>query len=206
MLTIAEHVDLFRSYYPAPRAAADVIAAAGLGGLERRRAGQLSGGQRQRLYFALALCGDPELVVLDEPTTGLDVESRRKFWGVIGDLAAGGTTILFATHLLEEADALATRIVIIDHGRIVRDGTPAEVKALAGGKTIRVRADLDPVVVGSWPGVSRVERVGARWEIVAADAEGVLRRLLTGTSHVEEITVEERALETAFLDLVKENN
>ena len=206
MLTVAELVELFSSYYPAPRAAADVIAAAGLGGLERRRAGQLSGGQRQRLYFALALCGDPELVVLDEPTTGLDVESRRKFWGVIGDLAAGGTTILFATHLLEEADALATRIVIIDHGRIVRDGTPAEVKALAGGKTIRVRADLDPAVVGSWPGVSRVERVGARWEIVTTDAEGVLRRLFAGTAHVEEITVEERALETAFLDLVKENN
>jgi ABC-2 type transport system ATP-binding protein len=206
MLTVAELVELFSSYYPAPRAAADVIAAAGLGGLERRRAGQLSGGQRQRLYFALALCGDPELVVLDEPTTGLDVESRRKFWGVIGDLAAGGTTILFATHLLEEADALATRIVIIDHGRIVRDGTPAEVKARAGGKTIRVRADLDPAVVGSWPGVSRVERVGARWEIVTTDGEGVLRRLFAGTAHVEEITVEERALETAFLDLVKENN
>jgi len=205
MLTVGELVDLFRSYYPAPRPAADVIGAAGLSGLERRRAGQLSGGQRQRLYFALALCGDPELVVLDEPTTGLDVESRRRFWTVISELAAHGTTILFATHLLEEADALATRIVVVDHGRIVRDGTPAEIKAQAGGKTIRVRGDIEPNDISSWPGVVRVEKVGARYEIVATDAEGVLRRLFAETANVEEITVEERALETAFLDLVKEN-
>ena len=204
MLSVAELVELFSSYYPRPRRAAEVIDAAGLAGLEGRRAGRLSGGQRQRLMFALALCGDPELVVLDEPTTGLDVESRRHFWDVITELARHGTTVLFATHLLEEADALATRIVVINHGQIVRDGTPAQVKAQAGGKTIRVRADLDPAVVATWPGVVRVERTGSRLEIVAVDAEAVLGRLFGGATHVEEVTVEERALETAFLDLVKE--
>ena len=205
MLTVAELVELFSSYYPRPRRAAEVIGAAGLAGLEGRRAGRLSGGQRQRLFFALALCGDPDLVVLDEPTTGLDVESRRHFWDVITELARRGTTVLFATHLLEEADALATRIVVINHGQIVRDGTPAQVKAQAGGKTIHVRADLDPDVVAGWPGVVRVERTGSRLEIVAVDAEAVLGRLFGGATHVEEVTVEERALETAFLDLVKES-
>ena len=204
MLTVGELVELFSSYYPHPRRAAEVIGAAGLAGLEDRRAGKLSGGQRQRLFFALALVGNPELVVLDEPTTGLDVESRRHFWDVVTELAARGTTVLFATHLLEEADALATRIVVINHGQLVRDGTPAQVKAQAGGKTIRVRADLDPSVVATWPGVMRVERTGSRLEIVAADAEAVLQRLFNGATHVEEVTVEERALETAFLDLVKE--
>ena len=204
MLTVAELVELFSSYYPHPRRAAEVIAAAGLTGLEGQRAGRLSGGQRQRLFFALALCGDPELVILDEPTTGLDVESRRHFWDVITDLAVRGTTVLFATHLLEEADALATRIVVINHGRIVRDGTPAEVKARAGGKTIHVRADLDPTIVASWPGVVRAERTGSRLEIVATDAEAVLGRLFGGATHVEEVTVEERSLETAFLDLTTE--
>ena len=204
MLSVAELVELFSSYYPHPRRAAEVIDAAGLAGLEGRRAGRLSGGQRQRLFFALALCGDPELVILDEPTTGLDVESRHHFWDVVTELARNGTTVLFATHLLEEADALATRIVVINHGRIVRDGTPAQVKAQAGGKTIRVRADLDPADVARWPGVIRVERTGSRLEIVAVDAEAILGRLFGGATHVEEVTVEERALETAFLDLVKE--
>jgi ABC-2 type transport system ATP-binding protein len=204
MLTVAELVALFSSYYPHPRRSADVIAAAGLEGLENCRAGRLSGGQRQRLFFALALCGDPELVVLDEPTTGLDVESRRHFWDVVTELARRGVTVLFATHLLEEADALATRIVVINHGQVVRDGTPAQVKAQAGGKTIHVRADLDPAVVATWPGVVRVERTGSRLEIVAADAEAVLQRLFNGATRIEEVTVEERALETAFLDLVKE--
>jgi len=203
-LTVAELVALFGSYYPSARDAADVIAAAGLEGLERRRSRELSGGQRQRLLFALALGGDPELVVLDEPTTGLDVESRRRFWEVITGLAARGTTVLFATHLLDEADALARRVVVLSDGRIVADGTPAEVKARAGGKTIRVRADLDPEDVAAWPGVVRASRVGSGLEILAIDADPVMRRLFASTSRVDEVTVEERSLETAFLDIVKE--
>jgi ABC-2 type transport system ATP-binding protein len=203
-LTVAELVGLFGSYYPRPRPADEVIAAAGLEGLQARRAGQLSGGQRQRLYFALALCGDPELVVLDEPTTGLDVESRRRFWDVIRNLAARGTTVLFATHLLDEADALARRIVVLANGRIVRDGTPAEIKARAGGKTIRIRSDIEPSVIAGWPGVLTAARVGSSVEIVSADAEAVMRRVFATTSRVDEFTVEERTLETAFLDVVKE--
>jgi ABC-2 type transport system ATP-binding protein len=203
-LTVGELLDLFRGYYPAPRERADLLEATGLDGLADRRVGRLSGGQRQRLYFALALAGDPELIFLDEPTTGLDVESRRRFWDVIGDLAARGTTVLFATHLLEEADALATRIVVVDHGRVIRDGTPAEVKASAAGATIRLRSDVDPADVATWPGVARVTPNGARLEIVAARPEEILRRLFASGVAVDEITVEERALETAFLNLTSE--
>jgi ABC-2 type transport system ATP-binding protein len=205
-LTVAELVDLFRGYYPAPRPRAELLALAGLEEVSGRRVRTLSGGQRQRLYVALALAGDPEIVFLDEPTTGMDVESRRRFWDVIGSLAAEGRTILFATHLLEEADALATRIVVIDRGRVVRDGTPAEVKAGAGGATIRLRADVDPDLVATWPGVLRVGRAGARLEIVAREPQEVLRRLFATGIHVDEIAVEEHALETAFLDLTAQES
>jgi ABC-2 type transport system ATP-binding protein len=200
-LTIAETIDLFRGYYPAPRARADLLAVAGLLDVAKRRVGRLSGGQRQRLYFALALAGDPDLIFLDEPTTGLDVESRRRFWETVAALAASGTTVLFATHLLEEADALATRIVVIDRGRIVRDGTPAEIKAMASGATIRLRSEIAADVVAAWPGVIRAGRNGARLEIVSARPEEVLRRVFASGVPVDEIAVEERALETAFLDL-----
>jgi ABC-2 type transport system ATP-binding protein len=202
MLTIDELVDLFRGYYPRPLSRAEVIEAAGLADLADRRAGALSGGQRQRLYFALALAGDPDLVFLDEPTTGMDVESRRRFWDVIRGLAARGTTVVFATHLLEEADALATRIVVFDHGRVVIEGTPAEIKSHAGGATIRVRADLDPAVVAAWPDVVRVGNDGSRVEIVARRPAEVLRRLFApGFASIDDITIEEHALETAFLGL-----
>lgn len=200
-LTVAEIVDLFRGYYPAPRPRAELLAHAGLEEVAGRRVRTLSGGQRQRLYVALALAGDPEIVFLDEPTTGMDVDSRRRFWDVVGSLAAEGRTILFATHLLEEADALATRIVVINRGRVVRDGTPAEIKSCAGGATIRLRADVEPGVLAAWPGVLRVGRVGARLEVVAREPQEVLRRLFASGIHFDEIAVEEHALETAFLDL-----
>jgi ABC-2 type transport system ATP-binding protein len=200
-LTVAELIDLFRGYYPAPRPRPDLLAVAGLEEVADRRVRSLSGGQRQRLYVALALAGNPEVVFLDEPTTGMDVESRRRFWDVIGALAAEGRTVIFATHLLEEADALATRIVVIDRGLVIRDGTPAEIKARAGGATIRLRADVDADVLAGWPGVLRVGHAGARLEIVAREPQDVLRRLFASGAVVDEISVEEHALETAFLDL-----
>ena len=205
MLTVRELVELFGGYYPRPRPTAEVLVAAGLDNLADRRAGALSGGQRQRLYFALSLVGNPELVFLDEPTTGMDVESRRRFWDIVRDLALRGTTVIFATHLLEEADALATRIVVIDRGRVVRSGTPAEIKALAGGATIRVRTDAAAADVATWPTVLRASREGSRLEIVARRPEAVLRALFTGPYAVDEVTVQEHALETAFLELTKES-
>src|SRR6185437_813849 len=120
-LRVSEHIDLFRTYYPNPMPTAEIFAAAGLDGLGDRKFGDLSGGQRQRVLFALAICGDPDMLFLDEPTLGFDVETRRSFWEQIRAFVSRGRTILLTTHYMEEADALADRIVVIDHGSIIAD-------------------------------------------------------------------------------------
>lgn len=127
-LRVREHIDLFSSYYPNPMPMAEVIAAAGLGGLERRNYGELSGGQQKRVLFALGICGNPDLLVLDEPSTGLDVESRRALWKQIRAFVDRGRAVLLTTHYLAEAEALADRVVVVDKGLKVKEGTPAEIK------------------------------------------------------------------------------
>src|SRR5436309_2061340 len=136
VLTVRELVDLFRSYYPAPIPARDAIAIAGLEQKANSAAGTLSGGERKRLYFALAICGDPEALFLDEPSVGLDVESRRALLGTVRALAQQGKTILLTTHYLEEADQLAERIVVIDRGVVIADTTPRDIKASVPSKRI----------------------------------------------------------------------
>jgi len=128
-LTVREHVELFSSYYEKPLPVAETIAAAGLKGIENRLYGDLSGGQKQRVLFALAICGNPDLLFLDEPTVGLDVEARRALWARIRAFVARGGSVLLTTHYLDEADALAHRIVVIDQGKVIAAGTPAEIKA-----------------------------------------------------------------------------
>ena len=128
-LKVREHIELFSSYYEKPLPIAETIAAAGLGGIENRLFGALSGGQKQRVLFALAICGNPDLLFLDEPTVGLDVESRRTLWAHIRGFVKRGGSVLLTTHYLEEADALAHRVAVIDRGRIAVEGTPAEIKA-----------------------------------------------------------------------------
>ena len=123
-LRVREHLQLFSSYYPQPRPLDELLAVAGLEGLEEKQFGTLSGGQKQRMLFALALCGDPDLICLDEPTLGMDVEARRAMWEQVRRLAARGKTILLTTHYLEEADALASRIVVIQKGKVIAEGTP----------------------------------------------------------------------------------
>jgi ABC-2 type transport system ATP-binding protein len=127
-LRVREHIDLFSSYYPNPRPIDEVIEAAGLQGLEKRKFGQLSGGQQKRVLFALALCGNPDLLVLDEPTVGLDVEARRALWKQIRAFIAGGRSVLLTTHYLAEAEALANRVVVIHKGVVMAEGTPQEIK------------------------------------------------------------------------------
>jgi ABC-2 type transport system ATP-binding protein len=128
-LRVNEHIELFSSYYPKPLPLAETIAAAGLQGLENRLFGELSGGQKQRVLFALALCGNPSLLFLDEPTVGLDVTARRGLWDRIRWFVAQGGSVLLTTHYLDEADALANRVAVINGGRIIAEGTPAEIKA-----------------------------------------------------------------------------
>src|SRR4051794_3481398 len=136
-LTVAETVRLTATLFSQTRPVAEVLQRAGISDIADRMVGKCSGGQQQRLRFAMALLPDPELLVLDEPTTGMDVEGRRDFWAAIRQDAGRGRTVLFATHYLEEADAYADRIVLVRHGRIVADGTASEIKAMAAGRTVR---------------------------------------------------------------------
>jgi ABC-2 type transport system ATP-binding protein len=200
-LKVREHIHLISSYYPHPLPPDDVLTTAGLAGLAERLFGKLSGGQRQRLLFALALCGDPDVLFLDEPTVGLDVESRRVFWSVIQEKAARGKSVLLTTHYLEEADALATRIVLISRGRIVAEGTPAEVKARAANRKVRCRTTLSLAEVAALPGVRGARRDGELTELLAADAEAVIRELLGRDPGLAALEVRGADLEEAFLAL-----
>ncbi len=139
LLTVTDLVRLFSSYYPRRLPIDDVIARAGLTEVAGKRFGNLSGGQQQRVYYALALCGDPEVLFLDEPTVGLDVEGRRAFLAGLKEWQRSGRTIVLTTHYLEEADELAERIVVIDHGTVIADASPAEIKGRVAGKKIRIR-------------------------------------------------------------------
>src|SRR5215472_15799043 len=141
-LRVREHIDLFSTYYERPMASSEVLSVAGLENLKNRKFGDLSGGQKQRVLFALAICGNPDLLFLDEPTVGLDVEARRGFWEQIRKLVALGKTVLLTTHYLEEADALADRIVVINKGSVVAEGTPETIKATTAGKRIRCVTQL----------------------------------------------------------------
>ena len=188
---------------------ADVPAAlrrAGIAEIADRRVGKCSGGEQQRLRFAMALLSDPELLILDEPTTGMDVEGRREFWGSIRHDADRGRTVLFATHYLEEADAYADRIVLIRKGEIVADGTSAQVKSLASGRTVRATLPgATEQALRAVPGADSIEIRGETVLIHSGDADKVARYLLTETgAHDLEIT--SRGLEEAFLALTGDDD
>ncbi|HZR59224.1 MAG TPA: ABC transporter ATP-binding protein [Terriglobales bacterium] len=163
-LRVREHIRLFSSYYPKPLELSDVLAAAGLEDIKNRPFGELSGGQKQRVLFALAICGDPDLVFLDEPTVGLDVEARRLLWNEIRKLIARGKTVLLTTHYLQEADALADRVVVIDHGSIIAEGTPSEIKARTAGRRIRCITQLSMDLIRRMPSVLAVRRIAKLWK------------------------------------------
>jgi ABC-2 type transport system ATP-binding protein len=204
-LLVREHISLFRSYYPHPLPAADVLARAGLEGLESRRFGDLSGGQKQRVLFGLALCGDPDLVFLDEPTVGLDLQSRRRLWDEVRALAARGKSVLLTTHYLEEADALANRVVVIDKGRLLREGTPAEIRHGVSGRRIRCITRLDPDYLSSLPSVISLRRDREAVVIHAERPEEVVRRLLLEDEALHGLEVAAAPLEDAFLALTGGN-
>ena len=203
---VAELLDLTRSYYPRPRSVADCVAMAGLDGLMDRRYGQLSGGQQRRVQFALAICGNPELLFLDEPTTGLDIDARQRMWATIRELVAGGTGVLLTTHYLEEAEALADRVVVLDRGRVVADGAMDEVRARVSQRRIRCLSALDVARVGTWPGVRAASRDGARIEVVADAAEDVVRRLLAEDAALTELDIRRAGLADAFLELTRDTD
>jgi ABC-2 type transport system ATP-binding protein len=204
-LRVREHLQLFRSYYPQPRPLDELLSVAGLEGLEERQFGTLSGGQKQRMLFALALCGDPDLICLDEPTLGLDVEARRAMWDQVRRLAARGKTILLTTHYLEEADALASRIVVIQKGKAIAEGTPEELKTADGSRAIRCTTSLTPSFVSAIPGVTSVEQDGNAMLVRTPAPEAVLRTMLKNDTTLSGLEVRATALEDAFLALTNQN-
>jgi ABC-2 type transport system ATP-binding protein len=204
VLTVGEIVDVFRAYYPAPLSAERAIAMAGLTEQAAARVGTLSGGQRQRLYFALAICGDPEILFLDEPTVGMDVEARRAFVASIQTLAAAGKTIVFTTHYLREAEEMARRIVVIDHGTVIADASPQELKARVPGKKITLIAgrpfakrDLEDLPA------SVLSVAGDRASLLSNEPAAVLRELFRRGVDVADLEVTGADLEEAFLALTR---
>jgi ABC-2 type transport system ATP-binding protein len=204
-LKVWEHIDLFSSYYPSPLPLAETLSIAGLEDLRNRKFGVLSGGQKQRVLFALAICGNPDLLFLDEPTVGLDVEARHLLWDEIRKLVARGKTVVLTTHYLEEADALADRVGVINKGTIIAEGTPAEIKSRTAGKKIRCITDLSPVVIKEMSGVSGVSQDRGAMVIHTSSAEEVLRGLLKLDLAVSGIEVSSAGLEEAFLALTRED-
>src|SRR4051794_10005671 len=200
-LTVAETVELTAALFSDPRPVQEVLRRAGIADIAGRRVGKCSGGQQQRLRFALSLLPDPLLLILDEPTTGMDVEGRRDFWSAIRTDAARGRTVLFATHYLDEADAYADRVVVVSHGRVVADGSAAEVRGLVSGRV--VSAALAPIHDGELaelPGVEGVERRGERVLVRSTDSDAVARYLL-GSTPARDVEITSTGLEDAFLAL-----
>lgn len=200
-LTVGETVTYTASLFANARPAREVLARAGISEITDRKVAKCSGGEQQRLRFAMALTPDPELLILDEPTTGMDVEGRRGFWSSIREDAARGRTVMFATHYLEEADAYADRIVVVRRGEIVADGTPAQIKALAAGRTVRAtlpgasRPELEAI-----PGVSGAEVRGETVLVRCTDSDAVARHLLTAT-RARDLEITARGIEDAFVAL-----
>jgi ABC-2 type transport system ATP-binding protein len=205
-LRVREHIDLFSTYYEKPIQPAEVLAAAGLEKLSDRKFGELSGGQKQRVLFALAICGDPDLLFLDEPTVGLDVEARRLLWDEIRRLVSRGKTVLLTTHYLQEADALADRVAVINKGEIIAEGTPAEIKAKTAGKRIRCITSLGVSVLRQIPGVTEVKEDREAVELHVVEVEVVLRELLVRDATLSGLEVTTGGLEEAFLALTQENS
>jgi ABC-2 type transport system ATP-binding protein len=214
MLRVREQIELFRGYYPNPMPYAAIVQAAGLEGIESTMFGHLSGGQKQRVLFALAIAGDPDLIFLDEPTVGMDIKARRGMWATVRALAARGKTILLTTHYLEEADALANRIIVIDKGRVVCEGTPAEVKSLGSTtpgssssrslKIIRCVTTLPASTLLAIAGVTSTEATGSTAIIHSTKPEATLRELLALDLALHSIEVQSPALEDAFLALTED--
>ncbi|MGA9333431.1 MAG: ABC transporter ATP-binding protein [Rudaea sp.] len=203
-ITVGELIALFCSYYPKPRSVADIVALAGVGELLKLRYGKLSGGQQRRAQFALALAGRAEVLFLDEPTTGLDIQAREALWKTIRQLVGDGCAIVLTTHYLEEAEALADRVSMLAQGRIVAEGSVSDMRARVAQRRIRCLTTLDPAAIERWPDVRGAVRLGDHLEITSEAAEDVVRKLLEADSNLSELEVRRAGLAEAFVEITKE--
>jgi len=204
--TVAELIELFSSYYPKPLDSQQLIIELGIKTIEHQRFAKLSGGQKQIVLFALALCGDPDLLFLDEPSVGMDVNVRRTLWKIIEGLKAKGKTIILTTHYLGEAEQLADRILVLQNGKITADDTPDIIKAKYANKHIKAISTLSIDQIYNFPCVLNVEKIGKYYEVMTSNAENTLKQWMVFDEHLFDLTVTATNLEQAFIQLVKTND
>lgn len=201
-LTVREHIKLFQTYYDKPLSQDELVRTARLGGLERRTFGSLSGGQQQRLNFALALCGNPQFLVLDEPSTSHDVEARLAMWDQVDDFVSSERTLLLASHNLEEAERLGDRIIIFHNGRVVADASPAKLRSMIGTTEISARTNAKAEMFKSNQHVKRVEHENGYLRLYVAEAEGTVSQLLQLDPGLKNLAVKPATLQDAYLHLL----
>jgi ABC-2 type transport system ATP-binding protein len=203
---VREQVDMVAAYYPDPMPVDDALELTGITSLGRRPYGKLSSGQKRQAQFAMAVVGRPDLLFLDEPTVGLDIQSRGMVWGTLRRLIGDGCSIVLTTHYLEEAEALATRVAVIAKGRLVATGTVDEMRALVVRKRITCRTSLEPGQVAGWPDVQTVTRDQHGLRITASNTENVVRRLLAADDDLHGLEVQSAGLAEAFTELTQERS
>lgn len=206
-LYVRELIDMMGSLYPNPLGVAETLELAQIRDIADRRTNRLSGGQTQRVRFAVAMVSDPDLLVLDEPTVSMDVESRHQFWETLRAFTARGKTVLFATHYLEEADANADRIVLMARGTVVADGAATEIKAVTGGRTIRATLPgVDATSLRLLEGVRDADRRGDAIILRCSDSDRAVRELLREFPEVRDLEITGAGLEEAFLQLTADDD
>lgn len=203
-LTVGELIALFRSYYPNPRSVAECALLAGVEGMLGKRYGKLSGGQQRRAQFALAIVGNPEILFLDEPTTGLDIEAREILWKTIRQLVAEGCGVVLTTHYLEEAEALADRVIVLANGHVVAEGSVAAIRSRVSQRRIRCICATETQTILCWPHVRSAVRDGEHIEIVTDAAESIVRKLLDADASLSELEIHRAGLAEAFVEITRE--
>ncbi len=203
-LRVREQIDLVASYYAAPLSAGAAMEMTQTTSLAERSYGKLSGGQKRQAQFAMAVCGRPRLLFLDEPTVGLDVQARELMWTTLRRLVAGGSSIVLTTHYLEEAEALADRVAVLARGHVIATGTVNEMRGLVVRKQVSCSTSLGVEDVRSWPAIESAERQGQRLQVTTRDAEVVVRQLLAADPGLKELEVRRAGLAEAFNELTQE--
>jgi len=203
-LLVREHIALVASYYPRPYSPAEAMELTNISSLASRPYGKLSAGQKRQVQFAMAVCGRPKLLFLDEPSVGLDIRAREMMWSTLRQLVDNGSSIVLTTHYLEEAESLSNRVAVLNKGRLIASGTVNEIRALVVRKHITCSTALPPDQIAAWPDVESVTRDQQRLQISTSNSEAVVRRLLAADSNLQELEVRRAGLAEAFTELTQE--
>ncbi|MBX7096404.1 MAG: ABC transporter ATP-binding protein [Myxococcaceae bacterium] len=210
LVTIEETVDLFRSFYDSPLSTAEVLETVRLSSVRKLRVNGLSGGQRQRLALAVGLVGRPQILFLDEPTSGLDPQSRKALWGILAEFRAAGRTIVLTTHYMDEVEQLCSRILVVNHGKVIANGTASELRAQLGGRQlieVGTSPGLTQEQAKAFPGVVGVSRQDDRFQLMVDDARPTLAAIVAWASrpgqHLLHLAVRETSLDDVFIGLTR---